>query len=77
MSYADKRRTGIEFEVEDMVFIKVSPLRNIVHFGSVGKLAPRYIGPFPITERIGQTTYRVKLQERLFGVHDVFHISHL
>ena len=60
-----------------MVFVKVSPLRNVVRFGSVGKLAPRFVGPFPITERIGQTAYRVKLPEKLSGVHDVFHVSHL
>ena len=52
-SYADKRRTDIEFEVGDMAFIKVSSLRNVVQFRSVGKLAPRFVGPFPITERIG------------------------
>ena len=59
-----------------MVFIKVSPLRNVVRFGFVGKLAPRFVGPFPITEKIGQMAYRVKLPERLSGVHDVFHVSH-
>ena len=61
----------------DLVFIKVSPLRNVVRFGSVGKLAPRFVGPFPITERIGQMAYRVKLPVNLSGVHDVFHVSHL
>ena len=48
-SYADKRRTDLEFSVGDLVFIKVSPLRNIVRFGSIGKLAQRFVGPFPIT----------------------------
>jgi len=76
-SYADKRRTDLEFDIGDMVFVKVSPLRNVVHFGSVGKLAPRFVGPFPIKERIGQMAYRVELPERLIGVHDVFHVSHL
>ena len=60
-----------------MVFIKVSPLRNVVRFGAVGKLAPRFIGLFPIIERIGQMAYKVELPERLAGVHDVFHASHL
>ena len=27
-SYADKRRTDLEFEVGDMVFVKVSPLKR-------------------------------------------------
>ena len=52
-SYANKRRNDLKFDVGDMVFIKVSPLRNVVRIGSVGKLAPRFVGPFPITERIG------------------------
>ena len=76
-SYADKRRSDLEFDIEDMVFVKVSPLRNVVRFGSVGKLAPRFVGSFPIKERIGQMAYRVELPERLSGVHDVFHVSHL
>ena len=76
-SYADRRRTDLEFEVGDMVFVKVSPLRNVVRFGSVGKLAPRFVGPFPIKERIGRMAYRVELPDRLSGVHDVFHVSHL
>ena len=48
-SYADRRRSDLEFKVGDMVFVKVSPLRNVMRFGSVGKLAPRFVGPFPIT----------------------------
>ena len=76
-SYADKRRTDLEFDVGDMVFVKVSPLRNVVRFGSIGKLAPRFVGLFPIKERIGRMAYRVDLPERLSGVHDVFHVSHL
>ena len=56
-SYADKIRTDLEFEVGDMVFIKVSPLCTVVRFGAVGKLAPRFVGPFPITKRIGRMAY--------------------
>ena len=29
-SYADKRRTDLEFKIGDMVFVKISPLRNMV-----------------------------------------------
>ena len=76
-SYADKRRRDLEFAVGDLVFIIVSPLRKVVRFGSNGKLAPRFVGPFPITERVGKMAYRVKLPERLAGVHGVFHVSHL
>ena len=76
-SYANQRTTDLEFEVGDMVFIKVSPLRNVVRFGAVGKLVPRFVGPFPITERIGRMAYKVDLPEKLSGARNVFHVSHL
>ena len=62
-SYADKRRTDLEFEVGDRIFLKVSPLRNVVRFGSTGKLAPRFVGPFPIIEKVGKMAYRLELPE--------------
>nr|GEZ99145.1 hypothetical protein [Tanacetum cinerariifolium] len=42
-----------------------------------GKLAPRFVGPFEITGRIGPVAYRLRLPEELNGVHDTFHISNL
>ncbi|GJZ70488.1 putative reverse transcriptase domain-containing protein [Tanacetum coccineum] len=52
-SYADKRRKPLEFSVGDHVLLKVSPWKGVVRFGKKGKLAPRFVGPFEITERIG------------------------
>ncbi|GJY16481.1 putative reverse transcriptase domain-containing protein [Tanacetum coccineum] len=43
----------------------------------LGKLAPRYVGPFEILERIGPVAYRLRLPEELSGVHDTFHVSNL
>ncbi|GKD03803.1 putative reverse transcriptase domain-containing protein [Tanacetum coccineum] len=42
-----------------------------------GKLAPRFVGPFEITEWIGPVAYRLRLPEELNGVHDTFHVSNL
>ncbi|GJT30212.1 retrotransposon protein, putative, ty3-gypsy subclass [Tanacetum coccineum] len=53
-SYADKHRRGLEFQVGDRVFLKVSPFRGVKRFGIKGKLSPRFIGPFEILERIGR-----------------------
>jgi len=52
-------------------------MKGVNHFGVKGKLAPRYIGPFPIIDRCGQVAYRLKLPEQLSGVHNVFHVSQL
>ena len=76
-SYADKRRKDLEFEVEDRVFLKLSPWKGVVCFGKRGKLSPRYIGPFEIVERVGPVAYRLDLPEELSRVHNVFHISML
>ena len=56
-SYADKRRKDLEFDVGDMVFVKISPLKNVIRFGKKGKLTSRFVGPFPIIERIGKLAY--------------------
>ncbi|GKV34371.1 hypothetical protein SLEP1_g42748 [Rubroshorea leprosula] len=74
-SYADRRRRDLEFEVGDHVFLKVSPTRGVLRFGIRGKLSPRYIGPYPILERIGEVAYKLELPGNLAGVHDVFHVS--
>ncbi|GJZ97725.1 hypothetical protein Tco_0670178 [Tanacetum coccineum] len=57
--------------------LKVSPWKGVIRFGKKGKLAPRYVGPFEILERIGLVAYRLRLPEELSGVHDTFHVSNL
>ena len=76
-SYADKRRKPLEFNVGDHVMLKVSPWKGVVRFGKKGKLAPRFVGPFEITERIGKVAYRLRLPDELSAVHDTFHVSNL
>ncbi|XP_075504001.1 uncharacterized protein LOC142541338 [Primulina tabacum] len=48
-----------------------------MRFGRKGKLAPRYIGPYTIVERIGILAYRLDLPQSLSSIHDVFHVSML
>ena len=67
----------LEFEVEDQVFLKLSPRKGVVRFGKRGKLNPRYIGPFEIVDGIGPVAYRLDLPEEFSRVHNVFHISML
>ncbi|GKB45595.1 putative reverse transcriptase domain-containing protein [Tanacetum coccineum] len=76
-SYADNRRKPLEYEVGDRVLLKVSPWKGMIHVGTKGKLAPRYVGPFEILKMIGPVAYRLRLLEELSSVHDRFHVSNL
>ncbi|GJY97169.1 putative reverse transcriptase domain-containing protein [Tanacetum coccineum] len=44
---------------------------------SIGKLTPRFVGPFEIIKKVGPVAYRLDLPEELSGVHDTFHMSNL
>jgi hypothetical protein len=58
-SYFDKRRNPLQFVVGDHVYLWVSPTKGVQRFGVRGKLAPRYVGPYAITEICGPVAYRV------------------
>ena len=67
----------MEFEVGDLVFLKVAPFKGVMRFGKRRKLNPRYVGPYEILERIGKVAYKLTLQPNLASVHNVFHVSML
>jgi hypothetical protein len=74
-TYANKRRQPLEFEVRDLVYLRVSPMKGVKRFGVKGKLAPRYIRPFPILEKCGSMAYKLDQPPSLAGLHDIFHVS--
>nr|GEU43413.1 hypothetical protein [Tanacetum cinerariifolium] len=41
------------------------------------KLAPRFVRPFEIVEKVGPMAYRLDLPKELNGVYDTFHMSNL
>ncbi|KAL5731844.1 hypothetical protein ACHQM5_004534 [Ranunculus cassubicifolius] len=75
--YADKRRTERVFKVGDYVYLRLQPYRQ--HSVSVRrnlKLAPRFFGPYKITEKIGTVAYRLELPDSSL-IHPIFHVSQL
>ncbi|WVZ50617.1 hypothetical protein U9M48_001856, partial [Paspalum notatum var. saurae] len=74
-SYSDRRRRPLVFKEGDHVYLRVSPMKGVHRFGVKGKLAPRYVGPFKISEKCGPVAYRLELPPRLAAVHDIFHVA--
>nr|GEV27554.1 putative reverse transcriptase domain-containing protein [Tanacetum cinerariifolium] len=73
----NKRRNPLEFQVKDMVMLKVSPWRGVIRFGKQRKLNPRYIRHFKILAKVGIVAYFLEMLEQLSRVHSTFHVSNL
>ncbi|KAJ9546714.1 hypothetical protein OSB04_019257 [Centaurea solstitialis] len=76
-SYADKRRSDLEFSLGDSVLLKVSPWKGVIRFRKRGKLDRRFIGPFKVIARVGKVAYRLELPLEISLIHDTFHVSQL
>ncbi|VFQ76175.1 unnamed protein product [Cuscuta campestris] len=71
------KRREISFEVGDKVFLKVSPWKKVLRFVKRGKLSPHFIGPYPITMKVGPVAYQLELPPELSKIHNMFHVSTL
>nr|GEW21311.1 hypothetical protein [Tanacetum cinerariifolium] len=71
----------------DIIWVIMDRLTKSAHFLPMredykidrkkGKLAPRFVGPFEIIEKVGLVAYRLDLPKKLNGVHYTFHVSNL
>ena len=73
--YADVRRMELEFQVDDWLILKISPMKGVMIFGKKRKLNTRYVGPYKIMKRVGKVAYELELLAELAVVYPVFHIS--
>ncbi|XP_017416411.1 uncharacterized protein LOC108327192 [Vigna angularis] len=76
-SYAYKRRRPLEFEVEDHVFMRVTPMTGVRRTIKLRKLSLKFLGPYQVLRRIGSVTYEITLPPLLGNLHNVFHVSQL
>nr|GEX41180.1 reverse transcriptase domain-containing protein [Tanacetum cinerariifolium] len=68
---------GTRFDMSTTYHLRTDGQKSCVRFGKKGKLAPRFVRPFEIIERIGPVAYRLDLPEERDGVHEKFHVSNL
>ena len=74
---ADQHRTEQEFEVEDWVFVRLQPYKQLsLKQQGRNKLAPKFYGPYQITRKISPVAYGVKFPNKS-RIHNVFHVSNL
>jgi len=71
------KHTDRSFQVGDWVWLKLMA-RAAVGISKLqkGKLAPKYFGPFQISECIGSVAYHLNLPEEA-RIHNAFHVSML
>ncbi|GKA23672.1 putative reverse transcriptase domain-containing protein [Tanacetum coccineum] len=60
----------LEFSIGDYVLLKVSPWKGVVRFGKKGKLAPRFVGPFEIIEKVAMTLDKIQVDAKLNFVEE-------
>ena len=68
---ADKLRADAHFSVGDLVLLST---KNLSAMGGARKLMPKFIGPFPIEEKINDVAFRLTLPTQ-YRFHNVFHVS--
>ncbi|WMV46448.1 hypothetical protein MTR67_039833 [Solanum verrucosum] len=74
-AYAYVRRRGLEFDVHDLVYFKISTMKGVMRFGKKGKLSPCLVGPYQILRHFGKVGYELDLPNELPSVHLVLYVS--
>jgi hypothetical protein len=71
----DRHRVEHGFEIRDVVFLRVQPLRpSPWRRGGAKRMRPRLFGPFRVIQRDGEVTYELELSAGSQG-RSVYHVS--
>ncbi|KAH9671361.1 chromo domain-containing protein [Citrus sinensis] len=72
--WADNKRRHLEFNVGDMVLVKILPSQHKSSRSLHNGLIWKYEGPFPIIKRVGNVSYKLELPSWL-KLYPAFHLS--
>lgn len=53
-SYSNVRKGELEFDIDDWLYLNISPIKGVMHFGKKGKLSPHYVGLYKILRDISK-----------------------
>jgi hypothetical protein len=72
---ADKHRIERNFEVRDLVFLRLQPYRQpSLKKSGAEKLKPKFYGPYRIMHRVDEVSYQLELPKGS-KIHNVSHVS--
>lgn len=72
---ADKKRSERQFQIGDMVFLKIQPyVQSSLAPRANQKLSFKFYGPFQVLDRIGSVAFKLQLPPTT-SIHPVFHES--
>jgi hypothetical protein len=73
--YQDKTRREVNFQTGDWIWLWVQHRTTIcITQAAKSKLALKFFGPYQVTAKIGNVSYRLKLPDKA-RIHEVFHMS--
>ena len=70
--FADEKRREATLSIGQ--YVKLSTKHIAYRAKGTPELHPKFIGPFQVTDRIGQTAYKILLPQEM-RIHNVFHVS--
>ena len=65
----------IEFKIGHHIYFKISPIKGVMRLRKKGKLSPRSVSAYKVSQGVGKFAYMLKLPIELASVHLLFHVS--
>ena len=71
------RRYSWFVTLHDWLYIKISPMKDIMRINKKEKLIAHFVGPYQILICVGKVAYELYLLNKFASLHPFFHVSML